>query len=161
MVDDDRGLLNRLATRAALTAGRDAARSALDDVLLGPDEKAARQAARARVQKRRLVVAVVVATVTGIGVIALFQLLASLWLWAMGFVVVAGVVGVAAVLLKPRVDALRVRLGAGRAARAAKQQALAQAEQQRHALVAAAQKEEQAQRQLDDELARLKRQAGR
>lgn len=171
MANDDAGdgraqkptqkLSQDLAAKALLSAGRDAARAALEGLTLSDDEKAARAAARSRATKKKLVLGVVVATIGAIGVIALFQLIASLWLWAIGAVVVAGTMGVAALLLKPRIDALRARLGAGRAARAAEQAARDAAAQRQHALVAAEQAKAQEAKKLDDELARLKQQAGR
>jgi hypothetical protein len=159
--DDTDGLAQQLATKAALLAGRDAAQAALDGLLLSDDEKAARAAARARATKKKLVLAVVVATVGAVGVIALLQLIAQLWLWAIGAVIVAGVVGVAALLLRPRLEAVRQRLTAGRAAADAERAAAAEQQRQRQALAAAAQAQEQTAKKLENELARLKQQAGR
>jgi hypothetical protein len=155
--DDDGGLARRIATKAALSAGRDA----LERLTLSDDEKAARAAARARATKKKLLIAIVVATVGLVGAIVLLQWLASLWMWAVGAVVVAGALGVTALVLKPRIDALRRRLDERRAAKAAAQASVEAAERQRQALVAAEQAKAQAQKKLDDDLARLKAKAGR
>jgi hypothetical protein len=162
MVNDDSPKPGReLATRVALAAGRDAARAALDDLLLSDAEKAARAAARTSAVRKKILVAVVVATVVGIGVIALLQLFATLWLWAVGAVVVAGVIGVLALVMKPRLDALRRRLTERRAAADAASAALQEEQRQQRALADAARARVAAQRAVDDELERLKRQAGR
>jgi hypothetical protein len=154
-------LTRDLATKTALQAGRNAARAAFENLTLSDDEKAARNAARARATKKKIAIGIVVAVMGIAAAVALAQLVVSLWWWAVGGVVVLGMAGVAALLLKPRIDGLRRRLAEARATRAARQAAIDDAERQRQALVAAEQAKAQAAKKLDDELARLKQQAGR
>jgi len=155
-----RELLEGASQRAALDAGRAMARRALDDLTLSPDERAARDAAAARATKKKLVLAVVGVTVVAVVGIGLLQLIASLWLYAIGFAVIAGVVGVGALLLKPRLDAWKARLLSARQAKEADALVAAQQQQQAQAAAAAAAAKQQAAQKLEDELARLKRQAG-
>jgi hypothetical protein len=150
-----------LATKAALSAGRTAAKAAIEDVWATDAEKAARAEARERTTKTRLVVAVVVATMGAVLVIAIFQFLAQLWLCAIGGVIVAGVVGVAALLLRPRFEALRTRLAARRASQAAERAVLDAQQRERQQLAAAHEARTLAAQKIDDDLARLKQQAGR
>ena len=147
--------------RAALNAGRELARRALDDLALSPEERAARDARQARSTKQKLGLAVVGVTVVGVVAIGLMQLIASLWLYAIGLVVVGGLGGVAFLLLRPRLEAVRQRLLAARSERAAAAQKAAEEQQRQQALAQAAQAKRQAAERLEDELARLKQQAGR
>jgi hypothetical protein len=162
--DAGRKLAESATQKVALSAGKDLARRALDDLTLSPEQKAARDQQAARTTKKRLVLGVVAVTAVAVVGIGLLQLLASLWLWAIGFVVVAGVLGVVALLVKPRIDAIVARVRGAHAERTARALAAARQKEQQQAEAEAHAREQaakaQAAQKLEDELARLKRQAG-
>jgi hypothetical protein len=149
----------KATTAATLHAGRALAQRALDELTLTADERAAKAAAAARQRKKTLVLVVIGATVAGVAGIALFNLIAHLWLYAIGLVVVAGALGIGALVMKPRIDAVRARLLAGRAARTAAAEAEAARADAERARTQAEHAKQQAAAHLESELERLKRSA--
>jgi hypothetical protein len=140
---------------AAKAAGKqlgDMAKRALDDLTLSPEEKAKRAEEEKGARKKTLIKWGVIGVVGIVAILSLMSVLASLWMYALGLLVVGGIGAGAYFYLKPKVKALRAKAAARLAAKseadaaAAKEQAIVDA--------AAAKK-----KKLEDDLAALKRKA--
>ena len=86
---DPKDLKRELTTRALLEAGKDAAKRAIEDFTLTDDEKAARDAERAEAAKRRRWKWIAIGVVGLVLVISLIFLLAKIWMWILGFALLA------------------------------------------------------------------------
>jgi uncharacterized protein HemX len=141
---------------AALALGAAAAKRALEDLTLSPEEKEKKrqeEEAASRAFKVKLALGGVGALLV---LLAVLSVLAALWRYAIMLIVVLGLGGVAYWLVKPKVDAVRARLAAGRQAQAA-----ARETQEREARALAAQRQvaldaAEKQRKLEEQLAALK-----
>lgn len=146
--------------RAALAAGKEMARRALEDIGLSDEEKAARDQQRQAARKKTLIKLGVVGVVGVLLVLSLMSVLAKLWMYGLGLLVVAGVGGAGWFALKPKIAALKqravARLEAKKRAEEAERLQLEAAAREKAAADARAAKE----RKLEDELAALKRKAG-
>lgn len=157
---DLKGLAEEASHKAALAAGKDMARRALEDLTLSAEEKQRREQERTRARQKTLLKLVAVGAVGLVVVLSVMSLLAKLWMFAIGALVVAGVGAGAYFALKPRLAAWRSRA----TARLEQKKRAQEAEQLR--LEAAAQEkarvdaERARQQKLEDELAALKRKAG-
>ncbi|MBI2388365.1 MAG: hypothetical protein HYV09_02000 [Deltaproteobacteria bacterium] len=90
-MSDRKKLSEDLSIKAALAAGKNAARRVYDDLTLTEDEKAAREVERARARrilKWKLAIGAVVAVVLVATIVAL---LAKIWLWLLGLVFIAAI----------------------------------------------------------------------
>lgn len=130
-------------------AGAALVRKAVDDLTLSPEEKA-RRAAEAEAASRLRLVKLILG---GVGVlvigIVIMRLLARLWLWGIGLLIVGGVGAAAWLAFKPQLEAWKAKRLAARAeAEAARAAAAREA--------AAKKAEADAKQKLEDELARLK-----
>jgi hypothetical protein len=128
------------------------AKRALDDLTLSPEEKAKRDEEAKSARKKTLIKWGVIGVVGVIAVLSLMSVLASLWMYALGLLVVGGLGAGAYFYLKPKVKALRAK---ATARLAAKSEADAAAAKEKAIVDAAAAK----QQKLEDELAALKRKA--
>lgn len=140
---------------AANAAGRqlgDMAKRALDDLTLSPEEKAKRAEEEKSTRKKTLIKWGVIGVIGVIAILSLMSVLASLWMYALGLLVVGGLGAGAYFYLKPKVKALRAKAAARLAA---KSEADAAAAKEKAIVDAAAAK----QKKLEDELAALKRKA--
>ncbi len=131
-------------------AGEAALRDAVAELTLSPEEKAARKAQSAASDRIRLAKIVLGVTAALVVVIVLLKVFAALWIYGIALVLAAGVGTVGYLVARPKIEALRARWTAARTARARALEAAA-----REAEVA--RKAEAEHRQLEDELARLKR----
>jgi len=131
-------------------AGKAVLRDLVDDLTLTPEAKAARKAQEATGNRLRLAKIVAAVTAVLVLVIVVMKVFAALWIYGIALVLLAGVGTVVFLVARPRIEALRARWKAARAARELARTAVArEAEAARQA-----QAEKQ---QLEDELARLKR----
>lgn len=135
----------------ALDAAKKVARSAIEDLTLSPEEKAAKDQASAADRKKLLVKVILGATVVLVVGITLMNLFAKLWLYLVGLVFLAGVAGAGYLLVKPKLAAWNEKRLAG--ARAA-----AEEEARASGLKKAEEQKLLAQKKLEDDLARLKKQ---
>ena len=94
-----------VTTKAALAAGKDAARRAVDDLLLSDEEKAQKEAERAAASKSRRTKILVYGVVGLLIVLGVVGLVVSYWHWFL----LAGLVGLLALYGRHR---LRKRLAA-------------------------------------------------
>lgn len=131
-------------------AGEAALRDAVAELTLSPEEKAARKAQSAASDRIRLAKLVLGVTAALVVVIVLLKVFAALWIYGIALVLAAGVGTVGYLVARPKIEALRARWTAARTARARTLEAAA-----REAEVA--RRAEAEHRQLEDELARLKR----
>ena len=92
-MSDLRRTTDELATKAALAAGRDAARRAMDDLLSTDEEKAEKAAAGEHASKSRRTKLIVYAVVGLLLVLGVVGFVLSYWQWFL-LLGVAGVVGV-------------------------------------------------------------------
>ena len=144
--------LKDLSSQAAVSAGKDMAKRALEDLTLSPEEKAKRDEERAGARKRTLIKWGAIGVVGVLALVSLVGALASLWYYALGLLVVGGLGAGAYFYAKPKVRALREKAQARLAARSAAEE---QEARERAVRDAAAAK----QKKLEDELAALKRKA--
>lgn len=169
---DFKKLADEAAAKAALASVKDAARRAIEDLTTTDEERALREAERAkeaRVRKWKWIAGAVV------GVLAFFailSILAKLWVWVVGLALLAALAYAIYFYVRPKVTAVKVRVverleesraeeaeqqasedAERRAAEAAKANARA-AEAEKAAAIA----REQA---IDDELAALKAKTGK
>jgi len=159
-------------TRAAIEAGKDAVRRVYDDLTLSDEDKARRQeerAAKRRKLKWKLIAGAVVAIIV---VIALMALLAKIWLWVIGFAILAAL-GVAAYFyVRPKLAGVRVREveaappePAALPPPSSEDRAKDREETLRAARVQTVsrekEREKEREREIDDELAALKAKAGK
>lgn len=132
-------------------AGRALVKKTIDDLTLSSEEKAHRDAedeAASRLRMVKLILGGVGVLVVGI---VIMRLLARLWLWGIGLVILGGVGAAAWFAFKPRLEAFKAKRLAARAeAEAARGAAAREA--------AARKAEADAKQKLEDELARLKKQ---
>jgi hypothetical protein len=157
---DLKGLADGAGQRAAIAAGKEMARRAVDDLTLSEEEKAKREEARQQARKKKLVKYGLIGVVGVVAVLSLMSLLAKLWMYAIGALVALGVGAVSWFTLKPRLAKLKERATARleakkRAAEAEKLRLEAAAREQAAADLASAQKQK-----LEDELAALKKKTG-
>jgi len=153
-------------TRAAIEAGKDAAKRLYEDLTLTDEEKARREEERAvarRKLKWKLIAGAVVAVVV---VIALMALLAKFWLWLVALAIL-GVLGLAAYFyVRPKLGGVKVREVQPAPEPAALPQAIPpstrdDSEARERSARAAREQAEARERQIDDELAALKAKAGK
>ncbi len=140
---------------AAKAAGKqlgDMAKRALDDLTLSPEEKAKRAEEAKGARKRALIKWGVIGVVGVVAILSLMSVLASLWMYALGLLVVGGLGAGAYFYLKPKVKALRAK---ATARLAAKSEADAVVAKEKAIVDAAAAKH----KKLEDDLAALKRKA--
>lgn len=146
--------------RAALAAGKEMARRALEDIGLSAEEKAAREEERQAARKKALLKWGVVGVVGVVLVLSLMSVLAKLWMYGLGLLVVAGVGALGYFALKPKIAALKqrvtARLEAKKRAEEAERLRLEAAAREKAAADALAAK----QKKLEDDLAALKKKAG-
>jgi hypothetical protein len=106
-------LRDEAAARAALSTVKNAARRALDDLTMSDEEKAAREAERARasrVGRWKLIAGGVVAV---LALLALLSLLAKLWAWLVGLALVAALAYAGYFYLRPKLFGRKVRVELG------------------------------------------------
>lgn len=131
-------------------AGEAALRDMVDTLTLSPEERAAREAQRAASNRVLYAKVALGATVALVALLVLMKVFAALWLYGIALVVLAGLGVVLYFVGRPKLEALRARWQAARAAKAQAQQAAAREAE-------AARKVEAERQQIEDELARLKR----
>lgn len=131
-------------------AGEAALRDMVDTLTLSPEERAAREAQRAASNRGLYAKVALGATVALVALIVLLKVFASLWLYGIALVALAGLGVVLYFVGRPRLEALRARWQAARTAKAQAQEAAAREAE-------AARKVEAERQQIEDELARLKR----
>ncbi len=131
-------------------AGEAALRDMVDTLTLSPEERAAREAQRAAGNRVLYAKVALGATVALVALLVLMKVFAALWLYGIALVVLAGLGVVLYFVGRPKLEALRARWQAARAAKAQAQQAAAREAE-------AARKVEAERQQIEDELARLKR----
>ncbi len=132
-------------------AGKAMVKNAIDDLTLSPEQKAARDAENEKTNRMRLVKIILAVMAVVVGGVVLMKLMAQLWLYAIGFVVVAGLAGAGYLVGKPKLAALKqARL----AAAAAREEERTRDEREQ----AAANKVKAEKQKLEDDLARLKQQ---
>ena len=149
-------------TRAAIEAGKDAAKRLYEDLTLSDEEKARREVERAAARRKwkwKLIAGAVVAIVV---VITLMALLAKFWLWLVGLAILA-VLGLAAYFyVRPKLSGVKVREVQPAPSPAALPEAVADDTEARESAARAAREQTAArERQIDDELAALKAKAGK
>jgi amino acid transporter len=147
-------------TRAAIKAGKDAVRRVYDDLTLSEEEKARREEERAAARRKlkwKIIVGAVLAVVV---VIALMALLAKVWLWVIGFAVLAVLAAAAYFYVRPKLSGVRVREVE---AAPAEPVSLPAPPRENPEEVARAARERTAaqERKIDEELAALKAKAGK
>lgn len=141
----------KLMQKAGAAMAKKALGDAVDALTLTPEERAKREKEAEAQKRKRLVMVVLGGLALVVGVVVVMRLMAALWLYAIGFAVVAGIGGAGYLLLKPKIAAI----GADRRLRAAEKEA----ENQKLAEAKAIEdKKSQAAQKLDDDLARLKQQ---
>src|SRR5436305_4697932 len=100
-------------TEAALSAGKALAKQALDDLTSTDEEKAEKKSSR----KKTLIKYGVIGVVGIVAILALMSVLAKLWVYALGLLVVAGIGAGGYFYAKPKVRALKERATAKSRAR--------------------------------------------
>ncbi|MBI1945197.1 MAG: hypothetical protein HYS27_05850 [Deltaproteobacteria bacterium] len=149
----------KLGGDAALAAGKAMAKRALDDLTLSPEEKQQREQqdqAKSRSRKIKLILGGVIAVVA---VLSLMSVLAALWKYAIGLLLVLGVGGAGWLFAKPKLKALKARATARLEARKIEERAAAELEAKAAAEKAAADAVKAKQQKLEDELQALKQKA--
>jgi hypothetical protein len=149
---DLKDLAGDASQRAALAAGTQMAKRALEDLTLTAEEKAQRDDERKKRRNQALLKYGIVGVVGIVAVFSLMSALASLWMYALGLLVVFGLGAGAYFYAKPKVLALKARAAARLAERNVAQEAADQERAARDAVTAKQQK-------LEDELAALKKKA--
>lgn len=154
--------------RAALAAGKNAARRVYEDLTLTDDEKAAREVERARarrVLKWKLAIGAVVAVVVVATIVAL---LAKIWLWLLGLVFIGAIAAALWFWVRPKLagpakERPVAQLPAPRDDEAAAEEAARVEAAQAREAASRAREEEAAriarEKAIDDELAALKARA--
>ena len=156
---DLKDLVDGASSKAALAAGKELAKRALDDLTLSDEERAAGDEVKSGDRKKALLKYGVIGVLGVVLVLSLMSVLAKLWVYALGLLVVAGVGGAGYLYVKPKVKALQAKASArlhaksDAAAKVAVEQALLAAEQAKLDAVAAKKQK------LEDELMALKRKA--
>lgn len=145
-------LAESASQRAALASGKEMAKRALEDLTLTPEEKAEREAGRKKGRVKTLVKVVAVGVVGVVAVLSLMSVLASLWMYALGLLVVGGLGAGAYFYVKPKLLALKAKA----AARLSERTSASEAEARAQAVVDTAAAKH---KKLDDELAALKKKA--
>jgi hypothetical protein len=146
--------------KAVLSAGKEMARRALEDMTLSPEEKQKRDEERASARKKTLVKWGVIGVGGVVLVLSLMSVLAKLWVYALGLLVVAGIGAAGYFTLKPKIAALKQRATARLEAKKRAEdeaKALEAAEAHKKAVADAARAKQQ---KLEDELLALKKKAG-
>lgn len=150
---------SKLGGDAALAAGKAMAKRALDDLTQSPEEKQQRaqeDEAKRRSRKIKLILGGVIAVVA---VLSLMSVLAALWKYAIGLLLVLGIGGAGWLFAKPRLLALKARATARLEARKAEERAATEAEARVAAEKAAADAVRAKEQKLEDELQALKQKA--
>ncbi len=159
-IDDLTGKVGaKLGGEAALAAGKAMAKRALDDLTLSPEEKERRakeDEGKRRSRKVKLILGGVVAVVA---VLSLMSVLAALWKYAVGLLLVLGLGGAGWLVAKPKLQALKARATARLEARRADERAADEAAAKASAEQAAADAARAKHQKLEDELAALKQKA--
>jgi len=135
-------------TEAALAAGKSIAKKAIEDLTSTDEEKAEKKGER----KKTLIKYGVIGVVGIVAVLALMSVLAKLWMYALGLLVVLGIGAGGYFYVKPKVVALKQRATARLHAKKDADDAANAVKALEDAKVAKAQK-------LEDELAALKKRA--
>jgi hypothetical protein len=147
--DDDKSLLER----AALEAGKRELQRRLEGALLTPEEKAERARENQRTKQKLVVGGVLAGLALLLAVVLVARMTARLWAFGLSALVLAAVVGVAYVVVKPRVTALRARMSRGRLEREAHAQHVADEQRKLD-------EQRAKERYLDDQLKALKAKNG-
>lgn len=145
-------LAEGVGTRTALAAGKEMAKRALEDLTLTSAQKQEREGARKRSRTKTLLKVIGVAVVGVVAALSLMSLLANLWMYALGLLVVGVLAGGGYLYVKPKVMALKARAAARLNARTSASDAAARARLVQEAALAKDKK-------LEDELAALKKKA--
>ena len=152
--DDVMALADELAKskqKLVNEAGRALVQKAVNDLTLSPEEKASRAADDEAASRLRMVKVVLGGVFVLVVFIVIMRLLARLWLWGIGLLILGGVGAATWFALKPQLEAWKAkRLVARTVAEAARTAADREAKNRKA--------EAEARQKLDDELARLKRQ---
>lgn len=149
----------KLGGDAALAAGKAMAQRALDDLTLSPEEKARRAEEDAK-KRRNLKIKLVLGGVVGLVVVlSAMSVLAALWKYALGLLLVFGIGGAGYLFAKPKLAALKQKATARLQARQAEERAAAEEQAKVDAAKAAADAAQAKKQKLEDELAALKQKA--
>lgn len=143
--------LDESKARLAVDAAKKVARSAIEDLTLTEEEKQKKDEQSSADRKKLLIKVVLGLTVVAVVGITLMNLFARLWIYGVGLVVIAGVGGAGYLYAKPKLTAWNDRRLAGSRAQAAEEERLA-------GLARVEQQKQLAQKKLEDDLARLKKQ---
>jgi Flp pilus assembly protein TadB len=154
---DLKSLAEGATQKAALAAGKEMARRAIDDLTLSPEEKQKRDEEAAAARKKSLLKYGVIGVIGVVAVLSVMSLLAKLWMYAIGFLVVAGIGGAGYLALKPKIEALKQRALAGREARRKAEEERKQLEAAQAAALAAERAKLEKEKKLEDELLALKK----
>lgn len=149
---DLKDLAEGASQRAALAAGKEMAKRALEDLTLTDEERATRDEEKKAARKMTMVKVVAVGVVGVIAVLALMSVLAKLWLYALGLLIVGGIGAAGYFYVKPKLKALKAKATARLQERNAASEAEAREKAARDAVTAK-------QTKLEDELAALKKKA--
>ena len=150
---------SKLGGDAALAAGKAMAKRALDDLTLSPEQKQQR-AHEDEAKRRSRKIKIILGGVIGIvAVLSLMSVLAALWKYAVGLLLVLGIGGAGWLFDKPKLAALKARATARLEAKKADERAASEAEAKAKAEAAAADAARAKQQKLEDELAALKQKA--
>ena len=149
---DLKDLAEGASQRAALSAGKEMAKRALEDLTMTAEEKAERDEQTKSARKKTLVKVVAVGVVGVVAVLSLMSVLASLWMYALGLLVVGGLGAGAYFYAKPKLKALKAKAAARLSERNAASEAEARELAAKNAVTAK-------QQRLEDELAALKKKA--
>jgi len=151
-VSDLKNIADSVGAKAALNAGKDIAKRAIEDLTLSDEEKQQRADERAAGRKKTLIKYGVIGVGGIVLVLSLISVLSQLWMYALGLLVVAGIGAGGYFYLRPKVRALKAR---ATAKLTAKRDADAVVAKERAVVDAAAAKKQK----LEDELAALKKRA--
>ena len=150
---------SKLGGDAALAAGKAMAKRALDDLTLSPEQKQQR-AHEDEAKRRSRKIKIILGGVIGIvAVLSLMSVLAALWKYAVGLLLVLGIGGAGWLFAKPKLAALKARATARLEAKKADERAASEAEAKAKAEAAAADAARAKQQKLEDDLAALKQKA--
>ena len=167
-MSDFKKLRDEAAAKAALSTVKDAARRAFDDLTMSDEDKALREAERAREAKLRKWKLIGGAVVAVLALLAILSILAKLWAWIVGLALLAGLAYAVYFFVWPKLFGPKVRVEveatpappepvrAPREELEPEVEAEAQREQEAEAEAARARAKVLQERAIDDELAALK-----
>ncbi len=142
-----------------LAAGKAMAKRTLDDLTMSPEEKRQRDEESQQDRRSRKIKLMVGGVIAVVAVLSLMSVLAALWKYAIGVLLVLGVGGAGYLFARPKIAALKQRAAARLGAKKAEERALAEHEAKVAADKAAAAAVNAKQQKLEDELAALKHKA--